>query len=173
MIHDLKIWPEYFRDVCSGAKTYEIRLNDRDYKVGDTLVLRDYSPNPPLYSGDYVLASVRHVMSDSPFVREGYVVLGISIYYGYVAIGDISIAISKDGMFDAGILSVDCPICEAKDSIIGELQYEPDQMYCSSTIHEAECGCNVQEHSIYSQAVARMQERHYQLKKQYAERSGV
>ena len=39
--HDLKIAPEYFDAVDSGEKTFEIRLNDRDFKVGDTVVLRE------------------------------------------------------------------------------------------------------------------------------------
>ncbi|GIO08761.1 hypothetical protein J31TS6_47890 [Brevibacillus reuszeri] len=30
MIHDLKTWPEHFRDVRAGIKTAELRLNDRN-----------------------------------------------------------------------------------------------------------------------------------------------
>lgn len=33
--HILKIKPIYFEYVRQGFKTFELRLNDRDYKVGD------------------------------------------------------------------------------------------------------------------------------------------
>jgi len=38
--HFLKTWAEYFEAVKSGNKTFEVRVNDRDFKVGDILVLR-------------------------------------------------------------------------------------------------------------------------------------
>jgi ASCH domain. len=41
-IHDIKIWPEFFDAVQSGRKNFEIRKNDRDYKVGDILLLREW-----------------------------------------------------------------------------------------------------------------------------------
>ena len=37
--HNLKIWSCYFIEVLAGNKTFELRKNDRDYKVGDTLNL--------------------------------------------------------------------------------------------------------------------------------------
>ena len=40
MNHDLKIWPEFFDAVASGAKPFDLRKNDRNYHVGDTLLLR-------------------------------------------------------------------------------------------------------------------------------------
>jgi hypothetical protein len=38
--HELKTDPEAFDAVASGAKTFELRRNDRDYQVGDVLVLK-------------------------------------------------------------------------------------------------------------------------------------
>ena len=40
-IHVLKILVEYYSAVVSGAKKFEIRYNDRDYKVGDILRLTE------------------------------------------------------------------------------------------------------------------------------------
>lgn len=34
-IHTLKIQPQYFKDILYRHKTFELRKNDRDYKVGD------------------------------------------------------------------------------------------------------------------------------------------
>lgn len=42
MEHELKSWPVFFQAVKSGQKTFEVRLNDRSFRVGDTLVLKEY-----------------------------------------------------------------------------------------------------------------------------------
>lgn len=38
--HELKTDPSLFDEVAAGRKTWEIRLDDRDYMVGDGLILR-------------------------------------------------------------------------------------------------------------------------------------
>ena len=43
-VHELKILPEYYKAQKAGKKNFEIRKNDRDYKVGDKLVLKEYDP---------------------------------------------------------------------------------------------------------------------------------
>lgn len=40
--HELKLDIRYFDDVKSGKKNFEIRKNDRDFKVGDTLILEAF-----------------------------------------------------------------------------------------------------------------------------------
>lgn len=42
--HYLKTWPTYFNAVKNGSKKFEIRLNDRDYRSGDILVLEEFIP---------------------------------------------------------------------------------------------------------------------------------
>lgn len=39
--HQLKILPQYFQAVSIGDKTFEIRKNDRDFKVGDNIALQN------------------------------------------------------------------------------------------------------------------------------------
>ncbi len=39
MIHELKTWSAYFNEVFMGHKTFEVRKADRDFKVGDKLIL--------------------------------------------------------------------------------------------------------------------------------------
>lgn len=46
MIHDLKIWPQYYCRVADGSKTFEIRNNDRAFQSGDTVVLKEFDPEP-------------------------------------------------------------------------------------------------------------------------------
>lgn len=44
--HELKTLTEFFPPLIRGEKTFEIRVNDRDYKVGDVLHLREWIPCP-------------------------------------------------------------------------------------------------------------------------------
>lgn len=46
MHHELKIWPQFYRRVADGSKTFEIRDNDRGFQMGDTCELREYDPEP-------------------------------------------------------------------------------------------------------------------------------
>lgn len=39
--HELKTDPAVFQASWSGAKTFEIRFDDRMYRVGDTVILRE------------------------------------------------------------------------------------------------------------------------------------
>jgi hypothetical protein len=43
-VHELKTWPEYFKAIKKGEKTFELRKNDRDFEKGDILVLREFIP---------------------------------------------------------------------------------------------------------------------------------
>jgi hypothetical protein len=45
------VWPEFFEPVLSGVKTFEVRLNDRDYHAGDQLVLGEFDPRMQAYTG--------------------------------------------------------------------------------------------------------------------------
>src|SRR4051812_13772091 len=45
MTHDLKCWPGSWEAVASGLKKHEIRVADRDFKVGDDVILREFMPN--------------------------------------------------------------------------------------------------------------------------------
>ena len=66
MIHELKILTEYFEAVASGRKRFEIRKNDRDYKVGDRLYLREW--NGEEFTGDSYKACLLYT---SPSPRDG------------------------------------------------------------------------------------------------------
>ncbi len=46
-----KAWPDLFEKVASGEKTFDARLNDFNCKVGDILVLREWSPKTKKYTG--------------------------------------------------------------------------------------------------------------------------
>ena len=46
MLHELKIWPQYYCRVADGSKTFEIRVNDRAFQSGDTVILKEWDPSP-------------------------------------------------------------------------------------------------------------------------------
>ncbi len=75
--HELKILPEYFDDITSGKKTFEIIRNDRNYKVGDVLILREW--NKRNYTGCEVTAEVTYILDDFEALKEGYIVMGIKV----------------------------------------------------------------------------------------------
>lgn len=59
-VHKLKILPEYFSAVLSGKKTFELRKNDHDYKVGDVVELQEYTENR--YTGRAVEGVISYVL---------------------------------------------------------------------------------------------------------------
>lgn len=77
MEHELKTWPEYYQAVAKGEKNFEIRKNDRNFKVGDTLILKEYDPFRQCYTGASIRMEVTYILSAQPFVPEGYVCMGI------------------------------------------------------------------------------------------------
>lgn len=42
MTHHLKTMPEYFQAVIEGRKPFEVRKNDRGFKVGDRVILEEF-----------------------------------------------------------------------------------------------------------------------------------
>ena len=72
MVHELKILPKYFTDVAAGRKKFELRFNDRNFKVGDILLLKEYENGT--YTGREVKRKVKYVL-------YGDGTLGLSKYY--------------------------------------------------------------------------------------------
>jgi hypothetical protein len=51
-VHHLKSWPQYFKPIKEGQRTHELRRNDRDFHVGDTMILAEFDPNTKEYTGE-------------------------------------------------------------------------------------------------------------------------
>lgn len=78
MTHALKTWPDFFKQVQDGIKSFELRKNDRDYKLGDQLLLQEYDPKTDKYTGQEWKGEITYVFSDEKFgLKKGYVLLGI------------------------------------------------------------------------------------------------
>ena len=78
-IHKLKILPEYFEAIASRKKTFELRTDDRDYKVGDLLCLREWDGER--YTGRELSAiEIKYILRDCPEygLADGYCILGFN-----------------------------------------------------------------------------------------------
>lgn len=80
MTHKIKIWDEFVLDVVSGKMPFEVRLNDRNYKQGDTLIMEGWDNSIHDYSGKMIEAYVTYVLHGGVFgIEKGYVVMGIKV----------------------------------------------------------------------------------------------
>lgn len=61
MIIKKKTWPEYFKKILSGEKTFDYRLADFECKPGDTLVLEEWDPDTKEYTGRKIEKKVGYV----------------------------------------------------------------------------------------------------------------
>jgi hypothetical protein len=73
--HELKCAPVYFAGLWDGSKMFEVRKDDRRFRVGDALWLREYWDG--LYTGRSVGRGVTYILSGFPGLEAGYVVLGL------------------------------------------------------------------------------------------------
>lgn len=73
-IIELKITPKYFEAQRRGVKSFEIRKNDRGYRVDDVLWLEEYDPEKKQYTGHTLKRKITYITSYKQ--QEGYVVLG-------------------------------------------------------------------------------------------------
>ena len=77
-VHELKILEIYFVAVISGLKNFEIRKNDRNFHVGDVLVLKEYNSESNRYSGRKVIKQVKYIFNGPGYgIEDGYCVLAL------------------------------------------------------------------------------------------------
>jgi hypothetical protein len=82
--HNLKIHPDFFNAVESGAKTFELRKNDRDFAVHDTLELREWNPRSDGYTGRVIKGlHITYVLQGGDLNSIG----GIGISPGWAILG--------------------------------------------------------------------------------------
>ncbi|MFO3913650.1 DUF3850 domain-containing protein [Klebsiella aerogenes] len=76
--HDLKIYPEFFSAVCTGVKRAELRKNDRDYRVGDTLHLMETPRGSCHQTGEFINVTITHIADVGEWM-PGFVMLSIEL----------------------------------------------------------------------------------------------
>lgn len=78
-IHELKVYPQFWPALASGEKPFEVRRDDRGYRVGDICRLREYDPTTGIRSDAVVDRVVTYILMPEDFplgVPPGFVVLG-------------------------------------------------------------------------------------------------
>lgn len=76
-VHELKTLQPYYSEVEKGLKNFELRFNDRDFRVGDVLVLRPWDPRKEKFGSGILIREVSYVMKDFKGLQDGYVILGL------------------------------------------------------------------------------------------------
>lgn len=81
-VHELKTLRPWFEDLALERKTFELRRDDRGFRVGDLLKLNEYDVNEGGLTGAFVVRRVTYILGRSaiaPFtgLEVGHVVMGI------------------------------------------------------------------------------------------------
>lgn len=80
-VHELKTINPFFDDVFYNRKNFEVRKNDRDYKVGDRLKLVEHDPS--VKRPRYVLKDIQYILPGGQYgIDPDYVVLGLKEIHG-------------------------------------------------------------------------------------------
>ncbi len=75
--HELKTEPKFFERVLQGHKKFELRFNDRGYRLGDLLILREFDTVDG-YTSRTLVASVKYLTDYKRALRPGYVAMSLS-----------------------------------------------------------------------------------------------
>jgi len=83
--HYLKTWPNFFYAILYKFKGFEVRKNDRDFGVGDNLILQEFDPlfeggNVGHFTGREIAVVVTSILHGGKFgIEEGFCVMGIEV----------------------------------------------------------------------------------------------
>jgi hypothetical protein len=77
MTHALKTWKQYYKSQSDGDKLFELRKDDRPYKVGDTFLSQEWDQDKSEYTGDETEYNITYVLRDAEFfgLKSGYCIL--------------------------------------------------------------------------------------------------
>ncbi|HAS6270590.1 TPA: DUF3850 domain-containing protein [Vibrio vulnificus] len=78
--HQLKIKPEHLEAIIAGDKTFEIRKNDRDFKVGDRVTLIETDGKR------YLTIRIKYITDYAQ--QDSYVVFSFDWISGGILIGE-------------------------------------------------------------------------------------
>lgn len=74
--HKLKLAKMFFEDVRLGRKSFELRKNDRDYKIGDILELREMDNGEQ--TGRVIEKEITYILEGFAGLKEDYCILALA-----------------------------------------------------------------------------------------------
>lgn len=76
-VHEIRLGAMFFEDARSGKKSFELRKNDRDYKVGDILEMIEFKEGKN--TGRVIRKSVTYILEDYTGLVDGYCIMSTSL----------------------------------------------------------------------------------------------
>lgn len=76
IVHELKILPQYYDAVISNVKNFELIKDDRDFQIGDFVILKEYIDGE--YTGRETGFKISYILRNCPEygLMDGYCILG-------------------------------------------------------------------------------------------------
>jgi hypothetical protein len=77
-VHDLKITSKYFIDLVENNKNFEIRKNDRNFKIGDILKLNEINAAGEI-TGKFIKREVTYILENCELygLKDGYCIMAV------------------------------------------------------------------------------------------------
>lgn len=88
-IHNLKIQKEFFEDVKSGEKSFELRKDDRNYRLGDVINLTEVDATSAEETGRTALVEIIYKLDKFDGLYPGYCILGVRTIDSGAKLNDI------------------------------------------------------------------------------------
>lgn len=87
IIHSLKCWPIPFSAIYHGEKNWELRKDDRQYSIGNYLLIKEWDNEKQEYTGSFVEKQIVWILRSCPEwgLMDGFCILslGATIKQGY------------------------------------------------------------------------------------------
>lgn len=76
-VHQIRLGESFFDDACSNVKSFELRKNDRGYKVGDILEMMEFADGRN--TGRMVRKLVTYILEDYTGLEDGYCIMATKL----------------------------------------------------------------------------------------------
>jgi hypothetical protein len=84
--HTVKSWTSFFQAIKAGDKKHDLRKDDRNFQLGDVLILQEYDPFKGEYSGEECRVKITYITGratpcafSSAVLDRDYVILSLEL----------------------------------------------------------------------------------------------
>lgn len=77
MTHAVKTWTKFYDPQVKGEKLFELRKDDRPYKVGDIFLSQEFDSKKNEYTGNETPFRITYILRDAEIfgLKPGYCIL--------------------------------------------------------------------------------------------------